>query len=64
MHYYKGLDPVLKSIVKECYGRATRAALGVGVVLVAGSAFFAWFIKEKSLEDRKMPSIEAEEVGE
>lgn len=51
--YYRSLDPELKSIVRECYGSATRAALGVGIGLVAGSALFAWFIKEKSLEDSK-----------
>ncbi|KAE8858285.1 hypothetical protein PTNB29_07500 [Pyrenophora teres f. teres] len=64
LRYYRGLDPELKSIVRDCYGKATRAAIGVGIMLVAGSAFFAWFIKEKSLEDRKAPSDEAEEVGE
>ncbi|KAH8638329.1 Structural maintenance of chromosomes protein 1 [Alternaria alternata] len=58
--YYKGLDPALKSIVKECYGQATRAALYVGIVLVAGSAIFAWFIKEKSLEDNKSRSADPE----
>jgi len=58
--YYKGLDPALKSIVKECYGQATRAALYVGIVLVAGSAIFAWFIKEKSLEDSKSRSADPE----
>ncbi|KAF1831847.1 multidrug resistance protein fnx1 [Decorospora gaudefroyi] len=52
--YYRGLDPVMKGIVKECYGKATRAALGVGIGLAAGSAFFAWFIQEKSLEEAKI----------
>jgi predicted MFS family arabinose efflux permease len=62
--YYRDLDPALKSIVKECYGRATRAAFGVSIVLVAGSAIFAWFIKEKSLEDGKNKSVEPEESAE
>jgi hypothetical protein len=62
--YYRDLDPALKSIVKECYGRATRAAFGVSIVLVAGSAIFAWFIKEKSLEDGKSKSVEPEESAE
>jgi hypothetical protein len=54
LSYYRSLDPVMKEIVKECYGKATRAAIGVGIGLAAGSALFAWFIKEKSLEDRKV----------
>jgi predicted MFS family arabinose efflux permease len=62
--YYKNLDPALKEVVKECYGKATRAALGVGIVLVAGSAFFAWFIEEKSLEDGKNRSEQTEETAE
>jgi predicted MFS family arabinose efflux permease len=53
LSYYRSLDPALKSIVRECYGKATRMALGVGIGLVAGSALLAWFIKEKSLEDNK-----------
>jgi hypothetical protein len=40
----------LQEIVRECYGKATRAALGVGLVLTAGSAIFAWAIREKKLE--------------
>lgn len=58
--YLRTLDPHLKSIVKECYGEATRAALGVGIVLVSGSAFFAWFINEKSLHDKKAVQNEDE----
>jgi hypothetical protein len=48
--YYRSLEPHLQEIVQECYGKATRAALGVGLVLVAGSAIFAWAIREKRLE--------------
>jgi MFS family permease len=58
--YYRSLDPAMKEIVKECYGKATRAAMGVGILFVAGSAFFAWFIEEKSLEDGKDRSDEAD----
>jgi hypothetical protein len=47
--YYRSLEPHLQEIVRECYGRATRAALGVSLVLVAGSAIFAWAIREKKL---------------
>lgn len=47
--YYKSLDPHLQEIVRECYGKATRAALCVSLVLVAGSAFCAWGIREKRL---------------
>ncbi|KAL1656870.1 hypothetical protein SLS61_000666 [Didymella pomorum] len=47
--YYRSLEPHLQEIVRECYGQATRAALGVSVVLVAGSAICAWGIREKRL---------------
>ena len=49
LSYFRSLDPHLKNIVRECYSEATRAALGVGIGLVAGSAVFAWFIREKRL---------------
>jgi hypothetical protein len=47
--YYRSLEPHLQEIVRDCYGQATRAALYVSVVLVAGSAVCAWGIKEKRL---------------
>ena len=62
LSYYRSLDPALKSIVRECYGKATRVALGVAIVLVAGSALLAWFIHEKSLEDNKAAAPEADEA--
>jgi predicted MFS family arabinose efflux permease len=49
LSYLRDLDPELRAIVIECYGKSTRAALAVGVGMVAGSAFFAWFIREKRL---------------
>jgi hypothetical protein len=49
LSYFRSLDPQLKEIVKACYGQATRAALGVSIAMVAGSAVFAWFIREKRL---------------
>lgn len=49
LSYYRSLEPHLKEIVRECYSEATRAALGVSIGLVAGSALFAWFIREKKL---------------
>jgi len=39
----------VREVVRDCYGKSTRAAFGVSVMLVAGSAFFAWFIREKRL---------------
>jgi hypothetical protein len=39
----------VREIVRDCYGKSTRATFGVNVMLVAGSAFFAWFIREKRL---------------
>ncbi|KAH7079173.1 major facilitator superfamily domain-containing protein [Paraphoma chrysanthemicola] len=47
--YYRSLEPHLQDIVRECYSEATQAALGVSLGLVAGSALFAWFIREKKL---------------
>lgn len=47
--YYRGLEPQLQGVVRECYGEATRAAFCVSVVLVAGSAVSAWGIREKRL---------------
>ncbi|ORY19774.1 major facilitator superfamily domain-containing protein [Clohesyomyces aquaticus] len=47
--YLRGLEPGLKEIVIECYGKSARAALYVSVGMVFGSAFFSWFIKEKRL---------------
>jgi hypothetical protein len=47
--YYRSLEPHLQEIVRECYAQATRVALGVSLVLVAGSAICAWGIKEKRL---------------
>jgi hypothetical protein len=49
LSYFRSLDPELKDIVRQCYGRSTRAALAVGLGMTAGSAFFAWFIREKRL---------------
>jgi hypothetical protein len=37
MSYFRGLEPHLREIVEECYGQATRAALGVSITLVCGS---------------------------
>lgn len=51
LSYYRSLEPHLKAVVMDCYGQATRAALCVSIALVAGSAFFAWFIREKRLGD-------------
>jgi hypothetical protein len=50
LKYFRSLEPVTREIVRECYGKSTRAALGVGMGMFIGSAFFAWFIREKRLE--------------
>jgi hypothetical protein len=49
LSYLKQLDPATREVVRECYGKSTRAALAVGTGLVVGSMFFSWFIKEKKL---------------
>jgi hypothetical protein len=47
--YLRALEPGLRDIVVECYGKSARAALCVSLGMVFGSAFFSWFIKEKRL---------------
>ena len=49
LEYVRTLDPKLRAIVEDCYGKSTRAAFTVGIILVLGSAFSAWFICEKKL---------------
>ena len=49
LSYLRELDPALREIVVECYGKGVRAAIGVSIVLVLGSSVFAWFIREKKL---------------
>lgn len=49
LSYLRELDPVLREIVVDCYGKGVRAAIAVSVVMVLGSSFFAWFIREKKL---------------
>jgi hypothetical protein len=49
LSYFRDLDPEIREVVRHCYGQSTRAALGVGMTMVFGSAFFAWFIREKKL---------------
>lgn len=49
LSYFKNLEPELREVVRECYAKSTQAALVVGIGMVAGSAFFAWFIREKKL---------------
>ncbi|KAF2856864.1 MFS general substrate transporter [Plenodomus tracheiphilus IPT5] len=53
LSYFRSLDPALKEVVQGCYAQATRAALCVCIVLVAGSAVCAWWIEEKSLDGGK-----------
>lgn len=53
LSYFRGLDPALKMVVRECYVKATRAALCVSIALVAGSAVFAWWIEEKTLDSKQ-----------
>jgi len=61
LSYFRSLDPTMQEIVKECYGKATRASMLVSVGLVVWSAVFAWFIQEQPLEDRNVVNGEGEE---
>ncbi|EON62487.1 hypothetical protein W97_01709 [Coniosporium apollinis CBS 100218] len=49
LEYIKTLEPEVRSIVRDCYARSTRAAFGLQIGLVAGAAVAAWFIREKKL---------------
>ncbi|KAF2752063.1 MFS general substrate transporter [Sporormia fimetaria CBS 119925] len=49
LRFLRGLEPGVREVVRECYARSTRAALGVGLGMVVGSAVFAGFIREKRL---------------
>jgi len=49
LEYIKTLDPEVRDIVKDCYGKSTRAAFAVGLILVLGSAVAAWGLREKRL---------------
>lgn len=51
LSFFKSLEPGLQGVVRECYERSTRAALGVSLGLVLWSAVSAWFIREKRLRD-------------
>jgi MFS family permease len=51
LDYVKSLDPQVRMIVEDCYGKSTQAAFALCIALVAGAAFFAWFIREKRLGD-------------
>lgn len=60
LSYFRSLDPALKAVVRNCYVQATRSALCVSIALVAGSAVFAWWIEEKSLDTKKAVGSEEE----
>lgn len=64
LSYFRSLDPELKEIVRECYGKATRAALSVSLGLVVCSAVAAYFIKEKSLEGGPTAVQQQEDTAE
>jgi hypothetical protein len=49
LEFIKTLEPGVREIVRECYAKSTRAAFSVGILLVMGSAFSAWWIREKRL---------------
>lgn len=49
LSYINNLEPRVADIVRDCYGKSTRAAFGVSIMIVTGAAFFAWFIREKRL---------------
>ncbi|KAI9788025.1 MAG: hypothetical protein M1835_002541 [Candelina submexicana] len=49
LEYIKTLEPGVKEIVRECYERATTAAFGMTICIVAGALLSSFFIREKEL---------------
>lgn len=47
--YLKELDPKIRKVVEHCFARSTNATFGTQIVIVAGAAISAWFIREKKL---------------
>lgn len=47
--YLRNLEPNVRLVVEDCYARSTTAAFAFQIVLVAGAAISAFFIREKSL---------------
>ena len=47
--YLSQLKPDVRAVVVDCYAKSTTAAFAVQVVLLAGAAVSAWWIKEKAL---------------
>ena len=43
------LEPDVRDVVRRCYGESAQAAFAVQMVLVAGAAASAWFVREKAL---------------
>lgn len=49
LDYLQNLEPDVRAIVESCYAKSTTAAFAFQIVLVAGAAISAFFIREKSL---------------
>ncbi|KAL1641494.1 hypothetical protein SLS58_005999 [Diplodia intermedia] len=49
IEYIDRLDPAVRALVRRCYAESTRDAFGLMVVLVAGAAVAAWFVRERRL---------------
>lgn len=49
LEYIKTLEPATKEIVRECYERATTAAFGMTMCIMAGALLASFFIREKEL---------------
>ncbi|KAF2089167.1 MFS general substrate transporter [Saccharata proteae CBS 121410] len=47
--YIRTLEPAVRVLVRECYAKSTQAAFALMIVLSAGSAISAWFVREKRL---------------
>lgn len=49
LDYLKSLRPEKLQVVRDCYGKATRASFILNICVVAGAMISAFWIKEKRL---------------
>ncbi|KAH0559400.1 hypothetical protein GP486_004085 [Trichoglossum hirsutum] len=54
LDYIKTLEPGIKEVVRNCYGKATRASFILSMFIAAGAAASSLFIREKKLSRQQL----------
>ena len=49
LSYIKTLEPEVRDLVRESYGKATRASFVMNLCMVSGAMIAAFFIRERRL---------------